>query len=232
MPKIIFGEQHEPDGTPHADWLQLRCGRITGSRMCDVMAYSVQKARLGQELKVRADYRMELVSERLTGRTPNHFVTNEMKWGAQQEQFGRSVYEQTQDALVQPVCFAVHPAMDFSGASPDGLVDDDRGIEIKCLITANHLEIWESMQVPQAYYDQIQWNMACCERFKWDFVCYDSRLPEHLQLIVIPVEYDEKRIAELTAEVVKMHTETEAMIERFSSGKRTIKEQLCQSLAV
>ena len=98
--------------------------------------------------------------------------------------------------------------MDFAGASPDGLVGEDGGIEIKCLTTANHLSILKSKQVPQEYYDQIQWNMVCCERFEY-FLYFNPRLPERLQMVIIPVMYDEKRVAELESEVRKMHAEVE-----------------------
>jgi putative phage-type endonuclease len=180
------------------------------------MAYSKQKSKEGIPLKARSDYAIELLSERLTGLSSNHFVTNEMKWGAEQEEYARSAYEQRCSLMVEPVCFAVHPALDFTGGSPDGLVGDDSGIEIKCLTTGRHLGIWKSREVPQEYADQIQWNMVCCEREKWDFVCFDSRLPAHLQLLVIPVAYDEKRVAELEAEVCKINAEVEQMIEELN----------------
>ena len=217
MPRIVFGEQKNEFGMPTAEWLQLRCGRITGSRLGDVMAYSKQKGKDGIELKARADYRMELLAERLTRQTADHFVTNEMKWGAQQEDFCRSLYEQIKNVMVEQVCFAVHPSLDFTGASPDGLANDDGIIEIKCLTTANHLGVMKSRAVPQNYYDQCQWNMLCCERERCDFICFDSRLPSHLQMVIIPVLFDEPRVLELEAEAVKMHAEIEAIIEQFSA---------------
>lgn len=207
MPKVIDCEQRSPE------WFEARCGRITASHMCDITAY----LKSGQgEMMNRANYRMALLSERLTGRVTENFVTNEMKCGQEQEEYGFSAYEVKNNVLVDHVGFAIHPTMDFSGASPDGLVGEDSGIEIKCLTTARHLKIWNSREVPSEYYDQIQWNMVCCEREKWDFVCFDSRLPDHLQLLVIPVLYDEKRVAKLEEEVVKMHTEVCAMIEQLS----------------
>lgn len=219
MPKLIDCEQKTREGFPTKEWLRARCGRITASRLGDVMAYSRQAKKEGAELKCRSDYRMELVSERLTGLTANHFVTNEMKWGAEQEELARTVYEQSRNLLVWPVGFAIHPTMDFSGASPDGLVGDEGGIEIKCLTTANHLDIFRSGKVPQEYYDQMQWNMVCCERKTWDFVIFDSRLPERLQMKAIPVAYDEERVAALEVEVRKMDAEVRATIEEFAPRK-------------
>ena len=209
MPKFVECEQRSPE------WFAVRCGRITASHMDELFAYSKAKGKEGQELKARADYRMQILSERLTGQMANHFVTNEMKWGMEQEEYAVSAYEVARNAMVEAVGFAIHPTLDFAGASPDGLVGHDSLIEIKCLTTARHLEIWKSRQVPQEYYDQIQWNLVCCERFNADFVCFDSRLPQHLQLFIIPVVYDEKRVAELEAEVCKMNDEVCALMAEY-----------------
>ena len=206
MPKFIDCEQRS------AEWFAARCGRITASHMAELFAYSKAKGKETVELKERANYRMKLLAERLTGQVTSNFVTNEMKWGQEQEEYARSAYEVKHNVFVEEIGFAVHPIYEFAGASPDGLVGDKSGLEIKCLTTARHLEIWKSREVPQEYADQIQWNMVCCERDKWDFVCFDSRLPAHLQLLVIPVAYDEKRVEELEAEVCKMNAEVEQMI--------------------
>jgi putative phage-type endonuclease len=180
--------------------------------MAELFAYSKAKGKETVELKERANYRMKLLAERLTGQVTRNFVTNEMKGGQEQEEYARSAYEVKHNVFVEEIGFAVHPIYEFAGASPDGLVGDKSGLEIKCLTTARHLEIWKSREVPQEYADQIQWNMVCCERDKWDFVCFDSRLPAHLQLLVIPVAYDENRVEELEAEVCKMNAEVEQMI--------------------
>ena len=213
MPKVIDCEQYDEQGFPTREWIQARLGRITASRFGDIMAYSKQKGKEGQELKCRADYRMELVAERLTGNMARHFVTPEMQWGREQEQYARCYYETDYNVLVQPVGFCVHPTMDFTGASPDGWVGANKIIEIKCPTTATYLGWRKSKQVPQEYVDQILWNMVCGERFEADFIGYDPRLPSHLNMIVIPVSYDKKRIDELESEVRKMEAEIQSEIE-------------------
>lgn len=212
MPKIVDCEQHYPNGQPTPEWLAARCGRITASRLGDVMAYSSQKGKEHLELKERSKYRIELVAERLTGDTASHYVSKEMKFGSLVEDEARSAYELSRVLMVQSVGFCIHPTMDFSGASPDGWVGENKIIEIKCPTTATYLGWRKSREVPQEYIDQILWNMVCGERFEADFIGYDPRLPEHLQLLVIPVRYDEKRVAELEAEVRKMEAEIQAEI--------------------
>ena len=201
MPKVIDCEQGS------VEWFQARIGKITASRFGDIMAYSKAKGKECVELKCRADYRMELVSERLTHQMAHHFVTDAMKWGKEMEDYACSAYECAQDMMVQNVGFCVHPTMDFSGASPDGWVGENKIIEIKCPTTATYLGWRKSREVPQEYVDQILWNMVCGERYEADFIGYDPLLPEHLQLLVIPVQYDEDRVALLEAEVRKMEAE-------------------------
>ena len=209
MPKVIDCDQHYPDGQPTPEWLAARCGRITASRLGDVMAYL--KSGKG-EMKARADYRIELVAERLTRNTASHYVSKEMKFGSLMEDEARSAYEIAKQTMVQNIGFCVHPTMDFSGASPDGWVGDKKIIEIKCPTTATYLGWRKSKQVPQEYVDQILWNMVCGERFEADFIGYDPRLPENLQLLVIPVPFDQKRVDELEDEVRKMEAEIQAEI--------------------
>jgi putative phage-type endonuclease len=213
MPRIFRMEQRTQE------WFKIHAGRITASRMCDLMAYSVAKGREGAELKARRDYRDELIAERLTGQMSQHFVTTQMNRGTEEEPYARAAYEQARDVMVDEVGFVIHPDYGFAGASPDGLVGRERGIEIKNLTTVNHLALWKSKQVPPDYYDQIQWNMFCCEMGEWDFVSFDSRLLErapHLQLLILPVPRDDKRIAELEAEAIKLNGEIIAAMEELN----------------
>jgi predicted phage-related endonuclease len=80
-------------------------------------------------------------------------------------------------------------------------VGDDGLVEIKCPNTATHIATLRSQKVPAKYLTQMQWQMACTNR-KWcDFVSYDPRLPEDLQLFVARLERDDQRIAELEAAI-------------------------------
>src|SRR5882762_1837129 len=102
-------------------WLAARVGLITASRMAEVMAY----LKKGGESQKRIDYRIELVSERLSGLAVEQHVTFAMKEGARLEPMARTEYELVKDVLVDRIGLAIHPSMDFSAASPDGLVCRD-----------------------------------------------------------------------------------------------------------
>jgi predicted phage-related endonuclease len=101
---------------------------------------------------------------------------------------------------------------EMAGASPDGLVGDDGLVEIKCPNTANHIETLLGAEIPSKYVNQMQWQMACTGR-KWcDFVSYDPRMPEDMQLFVKRLERSDDTITELEREIEKFLSELEDKI--------------------
>jgi hypothetical protein len=192
-------------------WLKAREGRITASRLVDVLNY----LKKGGESQKRADYRTELVAERLTGLAEDRYVSPEMKWGILQEPFARSAYEVETGNFLDLVGFVLHPTMDFSGASPDGLYGLRGGCEFKCPKSTTHIEYMLAGVVPEEYVPQMTWEMACCERDWIDFVSYDPRMPEDLQLFICRLMRDEAKIKEYEAEVLKFEGEINSQIARL-----------------
>jgi len=124
----------------------------------------------------------------------------------------RSAYEASVGALVVEVGFVPHNAIAMSGASPDGLVDDDGLVEIKCPNTSTHIDTILADAAPAKYVTQMQWQMACTGR-KWcDFVSFDPRLPEQMQLFIKRVQRDEAMIGQLEWEVTSFLNEIESKI--------------------
>lgn len=208
-------------GTPA--WLKTRLGRITSSRVADMMAKpkltSTGKPRKGiDELACRRKYRTELVCERLTNNAAEHYVSREMQHGIDNEPFARSAYEVAENVMVDTPGFVLHPYMDFCGASPDGVVGEFGCIEIKCPTTENYLEWRDAEVVPPEHVDQMQWAMACCERHWCDFVAFDPRLPNGLRFFVVRLARDEKRIAEMEFEAIHFNEEIEQMRLKLSPG--------------
>jgi putative phage-type endonuclease len=176
-----------------AEWLEMRKGRVTASRVADVMAV----LKKGGESAARRNYRNELITEMLTGRSAETFVSEAMMFGIEQEPYARAAYEMKADVMVDPGGFAVHDEIDRFGASPDGLIGSDGVLEIKCPTTAVHIGYLLAGVVPEDYQPQMLAEMACTGR-KWcDFVSFDPRLPKHLQLFVRRFDRDEARIAEM-----------------------------------
>lgn len=195
-----------------AEWHAIRCGRVTASRVADVVA----KTKSGWGAS-RANYAAELIAERLTGEPAERFTNAAMQWGTDHEPDARAAYEFFRDAAVAEIGFVDHPSIPMTGASPDGLVGDDGLVEIKCPNTATHLDTLLSQNVPAKYVTQMLWQMACTGR-KWcDFVSFDPRLPESMSMFVKRVVRDDKRIAELETEVAAFLQEISAKIEQLNS---------------
>lgn len=193
-----------------AEWLQMRVGMVTASRMSDVMARLVRK---DGEAQCRKDYKAELVCEILTGRAAEHFVSPAMQWGIDNELFARNAYE-VEVADTQQIGFAIHPSIARFGASPDALTGADGAVEFKCPTTATHLDYIIAGVVPSEYQPQMLAEMACAERNWVDFVSFDPRLPKKLQLFVRRLERDKERISAMEREVEKFLNEVDSLIEQ------------------
>jgi hypothetical protein len=155
----------------------------------------------GIELKesaARQSYRQSIVTERLTGLPGDldPYVTKDMQWGVINEKFARTLYGIRYNMKVEDAPLMLHPTL-LCGASPDGLPIDKKtgelgNLEIKCLSSKNHLyKVIMEDTMPADYWEQIQMQMWITGRDWCDFVGYDSRVKEHLQLFVRRVEYDE-----------------------------------------
>jgi len=180
-----------------AEWFSMRLGKVTASRIADVMA----KTKTGPSAS-RNNYLMELLCQRLTGRRDDGFTSAAMQRGIDLEPLARAAYEISCDVMVQEASFVIHPQVDQLGASPDGLVGSDGLIEIKCPNTAQHIACIQSGLHDPKYYPQMQCQMACTGRDWCDFVSFDDRLPEPLQLFVCRVERSEAFIGAIMADVL------------------------------
>ena len=194
-------------GSP--EWLGERHGRITGSKMADVVAFL--KGGKG-ETEARYNYKIALIAERLTGRSTDTYVSPEMQWGTDNEPLARGAYEVETGRSVEQVGFYVHPDMDYAGGSPDGIVGKDGMIEIKCPKTATHIGWMLDGIVPAEHEPQMAWYLACTGRAWCDFVSFDPRLPEHLQLFIKRMPRNDERIIELESAAKQFESEIEFLM--------------------
>jgi len=195
-----------PQGSP--EWLAARAGKVTASRISDVMASKTTAA--------YRDYRAQIVAEILTGQPQESGFTNAaMQWGTEQEKFARAEYELACDWTVNEIGIVLHPTIERGAASPDGLVSTNGLVEIKCPKTATHLQTLIDKKQPRQYENQMLWQMACTGREWVDFVSYDPRLPDDLQLFVHRFDRDDKRIEEIEAAVTQFLSEVDEMIDNI-----------------
>ena len=195
-------------------WFQSRIGKVTASRVADVIA----KTKTGYSTS-RENYMAQLVCERMTQTVSESYTNAAMQWGTDNEPLARAAYEALKDVLVDEVAMITHPTISMAGASPDGLVGDDGLIEIKCPNTATHIDTLLSDKVPSKYVTQMMWQMACTGRQWCDFVSFDPRMPKELQLFVKRVMRDDEQIAMLEKEVLSFLEELDEKVNKLNDLK-------------
>lgn len=177
------------------EWFAARLGRVTASRVNDIVA----RTKTGYSAS-RDNYLAQLVCERLTGKGAESYTNAAMAHGTETEPLARAAYEMKNSVLVDEVGFVQHPTL-MAGASPDGMVGQDGLIEIKCPQTNTHIDTLLSGKIPIKYKAQMTWQMLCTGR-KWcDFISFDPRLPQELQMFVQRYPYDVEYANQLENEV-------------------------------
>lgn len=189
------------------EWFAARCGKVTASKIADLMA----KTAKGWGAS-RANYMAQLIAERLTGNPGDSFTSAAMQWGVDFEPFARAAYEYYTDTSVELVGFVDHPVIELAGASPDGRIENKGLLEIKCPITATHINTLLTEKIQNKYNLQMQWQMACEQRDWCDFVSFDPRMPEDMKLFIKRIYRDEEKIEEITDNVVIFQKELDAKI--------------------
>jgi putative phage-type endonuclease len=210
------------------EWHLARLGKVTASRVGDVLA----KIKTGESAS-RKNYKMELVVQRLTGQPQESFTNAAMEWGTATEPQARMAYEAHTGLFVEEKGFIDHPTIEGFGCSPDGVIGETLHskhnsitpmtglIEIKCPNTATHIETVLENKAPSKYIPQMQCQMAVTGA-KWcDFVSFDPRVPEDLQLLVVRVERDQEYIDSMEVEVKQFLSE---VLDLFNQLKA---RQLC-----
>ena len=179
-------------------WFQARLGKVTASAVADVLA----KTKTGVSAS-RGNYLIKLAIQRVTGQIEESYTNDAMQWGIDNEDQARVAYEIASGKFVDQVGFVDHEIIDWFGCSPDGLVNNDGLVEIKCPNSATHWEYFKTKEVPKKYFIQMQAQMSCTGR-KWcDFVSFDPRMPERSQLLIIRVPRDNTFIDLMETEVME-----------------------------
>jgi len=169
------------------EWLELRKGKFTASEFKNI---------LGKDTLVGyKDAVYKNAYERLTGKSPEVFVSDWMKRGTELEGVARSFYEFENHIEVDEVGFV--EMSEWIGCSPDGLIGDSGMLEIKCPKFTTHIGYLLAQKLPSTYKPQVQGQLWVCEREWCDFMSYS----EDLKPFILRVERDEKYIKELEIKI-------------------------------
>jgi len=148
------------------EWRAARCGIPTASCFGRILTPTGKRS-------TQADaYMRELLAEWASGTPKEHYVTKDMQNGTDLEPEARAFYEFEQGASVKQVGLVFLDGTRTIAASPDGLVGDNGGLEIKCPKPATHIETVLSLGIPLKYNPQVQGNLWVTGREWWDFLSY------------------------------------------------------------
>ena len=187
------------------EWFTARLGKVTGTGFAKVLAKG--------HGKTRKSYMIQLAAERLTGLAQESYSNAAMEWGTEHEADARITYEIVNDVSVLLAGFV--ELSDEIGTSPDGLVDDEGLLEIKCPNSTTHIETIMSNKVPSQYIPQIQGGMWVAERQWCDFVSFDPRVAA-VPCLCLRVARDQKYIDNLEKEVNVFVAELKGLTEKIT----------------
>lgn len=196
---------HVTDTQRDGNWLQARLGHATASRAKDMLS----KGRGNKPSDTRRGYIIELVTERITGNVTQSYQSVAMQWGTEQEINARLAYGNVNRCEVEEVGFIRHKEL-AAGCSPDGFVDWDGMIEIKCPYNSDvHIKtILDGM--PEDHRPQVLMQLWVTGRDWVDFVSYDPRMPNDLAMYVQRIKKRDEDMRVIEEEVRKFLDEVDA----------------------
>lgn len=189
------------------EWFAVKLGKVSASHFKDVL-----NQKTGRKL-----YMYRLLGERLSGENCAGFTDKNTEKGVELEPEARRYYEALYDIIIPQVGFV--EKNEYLGCSPDGLIGEDGGIEIKCPLASTHISYIDKNQMPSAYKDQVHGCMWITGRKWWDIVSY---CPE---VKVRP--FWSKRIARDIKEIKIL----EIAVETFISELKTLEEKVVSNKA-
>lgn len=183
---ILTDEQGSPE------WLASRLGRPSASNFGRLVTGS------GKPSSSAESYINEMIAERLTGRSKPFYTNEHMERGNALEPEAREAYEFITDFEVVETGFILHDSQEF-GCSPDGLVAEQGGLEIKCPSDSVHVSYLRAGKVPSKYYQQVQGCLWITGREWWDFMSYHPEMPH----LLVRAHRNEKYIEAMAEQVEK-----------------------------
>lgn len=192
------------------EWFEARLGKATGSKIADIMA----KTKSGTSEK-RNRYLLELVTERLTQKPTQTFVTKAMQDGIDREPIAREFIAKSTTQKVVEVGFVPHPTIDNAGASPDGLFGDRGVLEIKALQPHNHTKMLIERKISKEHLYQVQFQLACTQRDFGIYACFNPDFEPTEQIVLIKVDRDDGMIKTINEEVSLFLQEADDLITKI-----------------
>jgi hypothetical protein len=164
-------------------WLALRLAIPTASEF-DQLITPLWKIKTGEAPKT---YLYQKICEKFMGAFADGGSSFAMGQGSIMEHEALPWFSFTHEMPVTRVGFCTTDDGRI-GCSPDGLIGEDGGIEIKCPSAQTHLRYWVEGVLPKEHAAQVHGSMYVTGRKFWYFLSYSRQFPA----VLIRVERDEK----------------------------------------
>lgn len=192
------------------EWFDARLGIPTASRFKDIITPAK-----GDKSKSYKTYMYELIAERLTKNKADFFKSEWMERGNELEPLARSSYSFLHDIEVKEVGIMMNDAGTI-GASPDGLIDDNGGLEIKCPKPATVVRYMLGNVLPLEYKPQVMGNLWISGREWWDFLAFHP----DMSFFELRVYRDENYIKSMETHINDFVDELLNSYEKLQDGAR------------
>lgn len=191
-----------PQGS--AEWLASRAGVITASKFVEARKRLKSGPKKGGFTEAAEDYAFRVAVERISGAPLDEgFSTWAMKRGNELEPEARAWVEVKLGIFVDTAGFVTTDDEKF-GASADGFIDKDGGLEIKCLVDPGRIRNVILSDDISEFMDQIQGGMWLTGRKWWQFALFCPALEKvGLQLYTKRVERDDNYINEMELDLLE-----------------------------
>jgi putative phage-type endonuclease len=200
---IVAGAQQS------AQWFQERIGKLTASSMAAAMDF----LKNGQESAKRRDLKISILAERMTDIIREVYVNAAMEWGNEQEANAKLLYTEQTGTHIMPAPFFAHPTIENFGASPDGLLEANGLLEVKCPTTPTYLKWVMGGGVPDEHKPQMLAQLACTGRAWVEFVAFDPRMPEKRRMFIRRFQPDKAEVKAVEDAAIKFLDEVDAMFD-------------------
>ena len=197
--KIIDCEQCSPE------WFKAKAGIPSAASFDKIITTK------GEPSKQRTDYLYQLAAEVLSGEKAESYKSPAMEHGIETETEARFTYELTKDVTVNQVGFCIADN-GLAGCSPDGLLGDVSGIEIKCPMGKTHIKYLLDGRLPTEYFQQVQGSLYVTGYASWDFMSYFPGIKP----LIITVYRDDSFIRNLHDQLVIFNHDLKEIVERLS----------------
>lgn len=152
------------------EWLEARRGIVTASTVGQLITDKTVKPANNDRAR---GLHATLIAERITGHVEPVIPNRAMTRGTLLEDEARRLYSETTEQPVDEIGFArLETPTYILGASPDLLVGDAGGGEIKCPLPKTHIQTVLSGSIPAYNRAQVQANLHVTGRDWWDFISY------------------------------------------------------------